>query len=86
MPEPGGTFFNGFNNSNGTKNSEVHELISAPGYIPDHPVFMNSLHGFAAWGNDLAMERAGISRETRTPTGGEIIKDFRLFSNKSSNL
>ncbi|MDH3642328.1 MAG: amidohydrolase family protein, partial [Gammaproteobacteria bacterium] len=40
--------------------------------VPDHPVYMRSLHSFAGWGNRLAFERAGIDRQTQAPTGGEI--------------
>lgn len=43
--------------------------------VPDHPVLMGSLHGFAVWGNKLAFERAGITRDTPSPAGGEIKKD-----------
>ncbi len=43
--------------------------------VPDHPVFLASLHGFAGWGNRLAFERAGITRDTPAPEGGEILKD-----------
>ena len=43
--------------------------------VPDHPVFLASLHGFAGWGNRLAFARAGISRDTQAPEGGEILKD-----------
>ena len=43
--------------------------------VPDHPVVMRGLHGFAAWGNALALSRAGITRETPAPTGGEIRLD-----------
>lgn len=43
--------------------------------VPDHPVVMRGLHGFAAWGNALALEKAGITRDTKAPTGGEIRKD-----------
>src|SRR5262245_18615260 len=30
--------------------------------VPDHPVYLASLHSFAGWGNRLAFERAGITR------------------------
>ncbi len=43
--------------------------------VPDHPVVMRGLHGFAAWGNALALDKAGITRDTKAPTGGEIRKD-----------
>jgi predicted amidohydrolase YtcJ len=43
--------------------------------VPDHPVYLASLHTFAGWGNRLAFERAGITRSTASPEGGEIRKD-----------
>ncbi len=32
--------------------------------VPDHPVYLASLHTFAGWGNRLAFERAGITANT----------------------
>ncbi len=49
--------------------------------IPDHPVFMGSLHGFAAWGNQMALAAAGITADTEVPVGGEI----RLGDNGQPN-
>ena len=43
--------------------------------MPDHPVVLHGLHTFAVWGNRLAFERAGITRDTPAPAGGEIKKD-----------
>ena len=40
--------------------------------VPDHPVFMDSLHGFAGWGNQKALDEAGISVESAVPVGGEM--------------
>ena len=40
--------------------------------VPDHPVFMDSLHGFAGWGNQMALDAAGITAETDVPVGGEM--------------
>ncbi|MFN0097261.1 MAG: amidohydrolase [Gemmatimonadaceae bacterium] len=48
-------------------------LLSAR--VPDHPVILRSLHGFAAWANERALALAGITRATPSPTGGEIRKD-----------
>lgn len=45
--------------------------------VPDHPVLMASLHGFAAWGNRVAFDKAGITRNTQPPIGGIIVKDQR---------
>jgi predicted amidohydrolase YtcJ len=40
--------------------------------VPDHPVFMRSLHSFAGWGNQMALDRAGLSADSVVPTGGEM--------------
>lgn len=45
--------------------------------VPDHPVLLRGLHSFAAWGNRLAFERAGIDAGTPSPEGGEIRRDAR---------
>jgi predicted amidohydrolase YtcJ len=43
--------------------------------VPDHPVYLRGLHGYAVWGNRLAFERAHITPATSDPAGGEIAKD-----------
>ena len=58
---------------------------------PDHPVVMQSLHSFAVWGNRLAFENAGITSETESPEGGEILKDQSgnpagILLNRATNL
>jgi hypothetical protein len=40
--------------------------------VPDHPVFLASLHTFAGWANQRALDVAGITAETEAPAGGEI--------------
>ena len=45
-------------------------LLSAE--VPDHPVFLGSLHGFAGWGNQAALDAAGITATTEIPVGGEM--------------
>ena len=40
--------------------------------VPDHPVFMGSLHGFAGWGNQMALDAAGLTAATEVPVGGEM--------------
>ncbi len=59
--------------------------------VPDHPVYLASLHGFAGWGNRLALERAAITAQTKAPEGGEIRKDASgnptgLFLNRAVPL
>ncbi len=43
--------------------------------VPDHPVFMRSLHSFAGWCNQAALDRAGISGDTVVVDGGEMRLD-----------
>jgi predicted amidohydrolase YtcJ len=45
--------------------------------FPDNPVIMQSLHSFATWGNRMAFELAGITAQTPSPSGGDILKDTR---------
>ena len=43
--------------------------------VPDNPVLLKSLHGFAVWGNSRALAEAGIDRDTADPKGGRILRD-----------
>lgn len=40
--------------------------------VPDHPVLLDGTNGFGAWGNKLAMEAAGITKDAENPVGGII--------------
>jgi predicted amidohydrolase YtcJ len=40
--------------------------------VPDHPVFLDSLHGFAAWANQAALDAGGINADSEIPVGGEM--------------
>jgi predicted amidohydrolase YtcJ len=42
---------------------------------PDHPVFVQRLDGHMALANSLAMRLAGITRETKDPPGGTVVRD-----------
>lgn len=48
---------------------DKHLLTAA---VPDHPVFMDSLHGFAGWGNQMALDAADITAQSTVPVGGEM--------------
>lgn len=43
--------------------------------VSDRPVFLTRVDGHAAWVNSKAMALAGITKDTPSPVGGEIIKD-----------
>ncbi|MGB5449132.1 MAG: amidohydrolase, partial [Woeseiaceae bacterium] len=59
--------------------------------VPDHPVFMDSLHGFAGWANQAALDAAGITAESKVPVGGEMRlgsdgQPSGLFLNQGVNM
>lgn len=59
--------------------------------FPDTPVYLSRVDGHAAWVNSKAMALAGISSETVSPNGGEIIKDASgkptgIFIDNAMNL
>ncbi|MEO1233246.1 MAG: amidohydrolase [Myxococcota bacterium] len=43
--------------------------------IPDRPVYVRGLHGFAAWLNQAALDYVKIDSSTPNPTGGKILRD-----------
>jgi predicted amidohydrolase YtcJ len=53
----------------------VHHALSA--LAPDNPVLLERADGHALLANARAMALRGITRETRPPAGGEIIRDAR---------
>jgi predicted amidohydrolase YtcJ len=44
---------------------------------PDNPVILTRIDGHAVWANSKAMALTGVSRDTKAPSGGEIIRDGR---------
>lgn len=42
---------------------------------PNNPVFVQRVDGHVSWANSLALKKAGITRETKAPEGGEILHD-----------
>lgn len=51
----------------------IHEALSAA--IPDHPVMLTRVDGHAGFVNAAAMRLAGLTRITKDPDGGKILKD-----------
>jgi hypothetical protein len=56
-----------------SKAEPTRQLVDAA--TPDHPVFVSRLDGHMALANSLALRLAGITRETKAPAGGEIVRD-----------
>jgi predicted amidohydrolase YtcJ len=42
---------------------------------PANPVFLSRVDGHTTWANSMALQKAGITRETKNPQGGEIVRD-----------
>jgi predicted amidohydrolase YtcJ len=60
-------------------------------FTPDHPVFVQRLDGHMALANSLALRLAGVTRETRDPDGGTIVRDARgeptgIFKDNAADL
>ena len=51
------------------------ELIDR--YTPDTPVFVNRLDGHMALASSLALKLAGVTRETKDPPGGVVVRDSK---------
>jgi predicted amidohydrolase YtcJ len=51
----------------------THAPLSAA--IPDHPVILTRVDGHAGFVNAAAMQLAGLTRTTKDPDGGKILKD-----------
>jgi predicted amidohydrolase YtcJ len=49
------------------------ELIDS--FTPDHPVFVNRLDGHMSLANSVALKLAGVTKETKDPDGGLIVRD-----------
>jgi predicted amidohydrolase YtcJ len=43
--------------------------------VPDRPALMTCFDGHTTWVNTKALQLAGITKATRSPEGGEIVKD-----------
>ncbi|MGY6552805.1 MAG: amidohydrolase [Erythrobacter sp.] len=59
--------------------------------VADRPVWLERADSHAAWGNTMAIERAGITARTANPAGGRIIRDSAgkpqgVFVDKASAL
>jgi len=56
-----------------SKTLPTRQLIDA--VTPDHPVFVQRLDGHMALANSLALRLAGVTRESKDPDGGTIVRD-----------
>ncbi len=72
---PPGTWIRGRNwdqTNWGGKFPVAADLDSA---APDHPVYLTRVDGHAGWANSRALAAGGITKETKDPAGGQILRD-----------
>jgi predicted amidohydrolase YtcJ len=55
------------------KEFPVHELLTAA--APNNPVYLTRVDGHASIANKAAMDAAGLTKDTKDPDGGRIIRD-----------
>jgi predicted amidohydrolase YtcJ len=53
----------------------IHDSLSR--VSPRNPVWLTHASGHAGFANALALEQAGVTRATRDPAGGEIVRDVQ---------
>ncbi|MCH8946739.1 MAG: amidohydrolase family protein [Acidobacteria bacterium] len=51
-----------------------------------HPMFFTRVDGHSAVANSLALERAGITRSSEQPEGGEIVRDGWIAASKFNSF
>lgn len=74
MP-PGEVLHSGRWNSNRWASPVQPDRHSLDSVCPDRVAVLPSVDGHTKWANSLALQRAGITRDTPDPIGGEIVRD-----------
>ncbi|HEX4914759.1 MAG TPA: amidohydrolase [Vicinamibacterales bacterium] len=65
-----GWYYQPFNGSMPTR-----QMLDA--LVPDRPAYLIAYDGHTGWANSAALKAAGITRRTKNPAGGIIVKDPR---------
>lgn len=63
----------GYDEGKWADKNPTYEIIT--NMVPDNPVYMDGATGFSAYGNKLAMNLAGITKDAENPVGGIIHRD-----------
>ncbi len=59
------------------KENEFPTAADLDKIISDRPVWLSRVDGHAGWGNSVALQKAGISKDTPDSQGGKIIRDSK---------
>lgn len=65
-----GWYYQAFNGAMPTR-----QMLDA--LVPDRPAYLIAYDGHTGWANTRALRAAGITRRTKSPASGEIVKDRR---------
>jgi len=57
------------------QNKQFPQAANLDEYFKNTPIWFKRIDGHAGWANSKAMEIAGITKDTLSPNGGQIIKD-----------
>ena len=73
------------------QNKEFPQAANLDEYFKDTPIWFKRIDGHAGWANSKAMAIAGITKDTLSPDGGQIIKDEQgnptgVFIDNAMNL
>ena len=70
-----GTWLIGYGWDEGAWADDYPDKTLLTARLPNHPVLMRGLHSFAVWGNQAALDAAGITAQTVVPDGGRLPLD-----------
>ncbi|HEX3129129.1 MAG TPA: amidohydrolase [Thermoanaerobaculia bacterium] len=73
--QPKGRWINGGDWDHEAWGGELPRRDWIDAVTPDNPVFVNRLDGHMALANSRALELAGVTRDTKDPDGGLIVRD-----------
>ncbi len=69
---PEGEWIIGYGWDEGAWANNYPDKALLSGAVPNHPVLMRGLHGFADFVNQRALDETGVTAETPVPVGGEM--------------
>ena len=75
-PRPGDSWITGRNwDQSLWPGGEFPTAAALDGVSPNRPVWLERVDGHAGWANTEAMRRAKVTRDTKAPPDGQILRD-----------
>lgn len=72
---PAGTWIRGRNWDQTNWGGNFPVAADLDSAAPEHPVYLTRVDGHAGWANSRALAAGGITKETKDPAGGQILRD-----------